>query len=244
VPADGGKKTPELGDWDAKVMRMLLKIDKTESENTQAAIQNEKLDLPKVATALFAKKPGQMRSALADGLDAALQAAFGTKGPAGATGMVDPAKSMAMPKTVEESIMTQLSGRVTEAIKSGVNEIRLLLRPESLGEMRVKLTLDGEVVMGKIYVENQQVKHIVEANLQTLRDSLGQHGLQTGSFDVDVGGHAREHLDDSSGSVASRDARNNGEVSDGAEKMESDRSAVIGGETGRRFGSNTIEYFA
>jgi len=239
--ADCGKKTPDAGELDAKVLRMLLKIDKTEIENTQAALQNEKLDLPKIAATLFAKKPGLLRSARGDGLDAALQAAAGTKGTQ--SGVFDPAKALSIPKTVEESVLTQLSARLSEAVKTGVTEIRLLLRPESLGEMRVKLTLDGDVVMGKIYVENQQVKHIVEANLQSLRDSLGYHGLQAGSFDVNVGGDAREHMNDAARGVAPR-AESEEDGRDPSGNAETPASASLGSETGRRFGSNTIEFFA
>ena len=39
----------------------------------------------------------------------------------------------------------------------------------------------------RIQVENQQVKQIVESNLQLLKDALAEQNLQAGSFEVNVG---------------------------------------------------------
>ena len=110
--------------------------------------------------------------------------------------------------------------------------------------MRVKLTIDGDVVMGKIYVETQQVKHIIETNMQSLKDSLAQHNLQTGSFDVNVGGGAREQLNDLPRHVIADAGNDSGALSGALENTEAPADNPIGSETGRRFGSNTIEYFA
>jgi flagellar hook-length control protein FliK len=151
-------------------------------------------------------------------------------------------RSTALPKTIEESIMNQLSDKVQTALKTGVTEIRLLLRPESLGEMRVKLTIDGDVVMGKIYVENQQVKHIVESNLQMLKDSLAQHNLQAGSFDVNVNGGDREDLREMANRALQSGMVNNNEIRDKDQNV-SDKDVSTRQDTGRRFGTNTIEYF-
>ncbi len=237
------KKTPDVGDYGANVMRVLLKIDKTEAGNREAALQNEQFDLPKAAGALFAKKPGEMAGVRTEALDAVLQGVFSAKDQ-NAAGLIDHMKSVSVPKTLEDSVMNQLAGKLHEAIKTGVTEIRLLLRPESLGEMRVKLTIDGDVVMGKIYVENQQVKHIIETNMQSLKDSLAQHNLQTGSFDVNVGGHGRDQMNELAHGQYSRPLADDATDEDAPAPPDANADLRMGGETGRRFGSNTIEYFA
>jgi len=238
------KKAPDVGGFDSQVMRTLLKIDKTESGNKEAALQNEQLDLAKISGALFAKKPGEIANAQSEKNDGVLQGIFTGKDQSGSSGFVDQFKSAPLPKTVEESVMNQLSSKVQAAIKTGVTEIRLLLRPESLGEMRVKLTLDGDVVMGKIYVESQQVKHIIETNMQSLKDSLAQHNLQTGSFDVNVGSGSREQLGDFPHQVVAGSEDEDNGLSDPLKNAEVPADSPFGSETGRRFGSNTIEYFA
>jgi flagellar hook-length control protein FliK len=239
---NAGKKAIDVGEFGTQVMRTLLKIDKVDTENKDAALQNEKFDLPKIAGALFAKKPGELAGTQNEKLGVLVQGVIAGKD--GSSGFIDHIKSQSMPKTVEESVMNQLAGKMHEALKTGITEIRLLLRPESLGEMRVKLTIDGDVVMGKIYVENQQVKHIIETNMQSLKDSLAQHNLQTGSFDVNVGGHGREQLDDLATNHFSHQGTKDDSIVTSEVIQEPNTDLTIGGETGRRFGANTIEYFA
>jgi flagellar hook-length control protein FliK len=172
-----------------------------------------------------------------------LAGADAAKGPASSLLTTADLRSSALPRTIEESVMNQLTDKVQTALKTGVTEIRLLLRPESLGEMRVKLTMDGDVVMGKIYVESQQVKHIVESSLQTLKDCLAQHNLQAGSFDVNVGGGAREQMQEMANMALQDGTDKRNDLAVKPENQAANKDVSAGQETGRRFGTNTIEYF-
>jgi flagellar hook-length control protein FliK len=226
---------------DAKAASMLQKTDSTEAGNLLAAQGSEKLDLSKTMKVILAKNlAGEVDQSGDD--KAVSMLADASKGQADSLIRTVDLRSAALPKTIEESIMNQLSDKVQTALKTGVTEIRLLLRPESLGEMRVKLTIDGDVVMGKIYVENQQVKHIVESNLQMLKDSLAQHNLQAGSFDVNVNGGDREDLREMANRPLQSGMVNNNEIRDKDQNV-SDKDVSTGQDTGRRFGTNTIEYF-
>ena len=123
-----------------------------------------------------------------------------------------------------------------------MHEIRLILRPESLGDVRMTIRMEGDVVMARIHVENQQVKQIIESNLQSLKDSLEEQNLQAGNFDVNVNQGSEKEMQDLAHLGRSAQSRDNAE-----EIMQQDRddkTMNIGTETGRRFGSNTIEYFA
>jgi len=232
----------DSGVFDAKTLRTLLKIDTTEQENKAAASGTEKLHLSDQAKTLFAKNLG-----------AAAENREEKTGPVAADPSLSRVSSsslfkasdsqMPVGKTLEDSVITQLSDKIQAAVKTGVTEIRLLLRPESLGEMRVKLTLEGDVVMGKIYVENQQVKHIIETNMQSLKDSLAQHNLQTGSFDVNVGGGWKDPNPDPAFAESSVNSNEN-QLLDAENKLRPAETVLPGLETGRKFGSNTVEYFA
>jgi flagellar hook-length control protein FliK len=73
---------------------------------------------------------------------------------------------------------------------NGQGEIHLVLKPESLGSVRIKLNLLDNHIVGKIIVDNNTVKQIMEENLGNLETALQQNGYQTASFDVTVaGGH-------------------------------------------------------
>ncbi|MGB7568925.1 MAG: flagellar hook-length control protein FliK [Chitinivibrionales bacterium] len=241
------QKAPDPGAIDSKVMRTLLKIDATsgatEAGNAAAAKGSEKLDLFKTMKIILAKDlDGSDESGedKAGAIPAGADTASGTSNSIVSTVEL---QTPASPRTIEESVMNQLADKVQTAIKTGVTEIRLLLKPESLGEMRVKLTMDGDKVMGKIYVENQQVKHIVESNLQTLKDSLAQHNLQAGSFDVNVGGGEREQLQEMAAMSLKNGSNTGKDRAENPENQGNINDLSTGQETGRRFGTNTIEYF-
>ena len=241
------QKAPDPGAIDSKVMRTLLKIDATPAlrkrEMPPPRRGARKLDLFKTMKVILAKDlDGSDESGedKAGAIPAGADTASGTSNSIVSTVEL---QTPASPRTIEESVMNQLADKVQTAIKTGVTEIRLLLKPESLGEMRVKLTMDGDKVMGKIYVENQQVKHIVESNLQTLKDSLAQHNLQAGSFDVNVGGGEREQLQEMAAMSLKNGSNTGKDRAENPENQGNINDLSTGQETGRRFGTNTIEYF-
>lgn len=135
--------------------------------------------------------------------------------------------------------MFQVTQRLSSAVKNGIHEIRLVLKPESLGDMRMTIQIEGDVVMAKINVESQQVKQIVENNLQALKDALEEQNLQAGAFDVNVNQGNSEN-DESSSESGSHNAETMGPEEEGAFSS----NLTVGTETGRRFGSNSIEFFA
>jgi flagellar hook-length control protein FliK len=235
-------KGAQLGTVDAKVLRTLLKIDATGAENNDAAQGTAKLNLPDSLKTLIAKDLGAAAAQNDEKAALAMADASGMKNPDAST-MLHEVRNLTTNKTTEESVMNQISDKLQTAVKTGVTEIRLLLRPESLGEMRVKLTLDGDMVMGKIYVENQQVKHIIETNMQSLKDSLANHNLQVGTFDVNVGGGARDNAQDmTQQAFAAMNGNSKNEAAFHDESTEMDLTSGL--ETGRRYGSNTVEFFA
>jgi len=245
----------EMSLLDSQVMRKILKVDAThatESENKNAAQQNVALDLPKDGKAMTSETLADMvqhaktpdTSTVFQGQD------VGTSSDVNKLFSLPRANETGTPRQLEESVIQQVADKLSVAAKTGVTEIRVLLRPESLGEVQLKIKVDGDVVMGKMYVENQQVKHIVEANLQTLKDSLSQHHLSVGSFSVDInhGGNAHEQMRDMA-NMGTKDGNGNGSnTKEGRDEMENGeglaKTPISGIETGRKFGTNTIEYFA
>lgn len=141
----------------------------------------------------------------------------------------------------ESQIMQQVTSRVSDAVKDGLHVINIKLRPEHLGDVSIKLQVEGDVVTAKINVENQQVKQIIENNFQNLRDSLEEQNLYAGSLDVNVGGdegadfneYAEEFGFESNGSYGDEISEDELLVEEG-----------VGIDTGRRFGTNSFEYSA
>jgi flagellar hook-length control protein FliK len=73
-------------------------------------------------------------------------------------------------------------------LRDGGGEIRLILKPESLGSVRVRLNLVDNVIDGKIVVDSAAVKHVLEGSIDSLTRALSADGFQTASLQVSVGG--------------------------------------------------------
>jgi flagellar hook-length control protein FliK len=82
----------------------------------------------------------------------------------------------------------------------GEGEIRLVLKPENLGSLRIRLSLGESSLEGRIVVDNNSVKELVESSLDNLKNALRMEGYQTANLEVSVG-HRRswhgggEHAD-------------------------------------------------
>jgi flagellar hook-length control protein FliK len=66
-------------------------------------------------------------------------------------------------------------------------EIRMTLYPESLGKVKVALNLDDNSLAGQIYVENQTVKDVFQANMDGLMQAFRDGGYNDLSLQVSVG---------------------------------------------------------
>jgi flagellar hook-length control protein FliK len=83
------------------------------------------------------------------------------------------------------SELTRAAGIV---VRDGGGEIKLLLKPESLGNVRIRMNLVDNAIEGRIIVDNPAVKHVFEGSLSSLMRALTAEGFQTASLQVSVGG--------------------------------------------------------
>ncbi|MBI9103234.1 MAG: flagellar hook-length control protein FliK [Spirochaetales bacterium] len=67
-------------------------------------------------------------------------------------------------------------------------EIRLILKPESLGKVRIRLNLNENNIAGRIYVENINVKDAFNATMEDLQRALREAGFDSANLEVFVQG--------------------------------------------------------
>lgn len=72
-------------------------------------------------------------------------------------------------------------------------EIRLVLKPESLGNVRVQLQMQDNTITGKIIVDNSAVKTAFEQNMEDLYKAFKESGFDNARLDVEVGGGKSGH---------------------------------------------------
>ncbi len=66
--------------------------------------------------------------------------------------------------------------------------IRLRLKPESLGNVKIELNLSENNISGRILVESDKAKSAFERNMNQLADAFKQGGFDSASLEVAVGG--------------------------------------------------------
>lgn len=82
------------------------------------------------------------------------------------------------------NIFEQLAKNVKVSIDDNNSQIKISLKPEALGEVMLKVTVEQGKVSTQMEVQQPQVKTIIEANLQVLRDSLSSKGLVVDRIDI------------------------------------------------------------
>ncbi|MDI6601753.1 MAG: flagellar hook-length control protein FliK [Thermoanaerobacteraceae bacterium] len=66
------------------------------------------------------------------------------------------------------------------------SEALISLKPPSLGKLIMQVIVDKNVVTAKITAQNHDVKNIIEANINQLKDSLDQQGMHVDNLTVSV----------------------------------------------------------
>jgi flagellar hook-length control protein FliK len=67
-----------------------------------------------------------------------------------------------------------------------------MLKPESLGNMRLKFNIQDNNIAGKIFVENNIVKALIENSLHNLYDALKEDGFSQAMINVFVGSEGEQ----------------------------------------------------
>ena len=90
------------------------------------------------------------------------------------------------PATAE--VLPQIIDKAVLILRKGQNEIKISLKPESLGRIHLKIVTENQHVLVKIIADNPHVKELIENNLHHLKADLGNHGLAIDKFDVFMAG--------------------------------------------------------
>ena len=95
-------------------------------------------------------------------------------------------------KTIQAS---DLISEISHFIGQGQSKsIELKLKPEDLGKVKIALEVIDKVVHANIEVENESVKQMVQTNINNLKQSLNQNGLQLSNVSVSIsGGEAKSN---------------------------------------------------
>lgn len=87
------------------------------------------------------------------------------------------------PKEVVKQIVDQIKFDLSES----KNEMKLTLKPETLGEMTMNIEVAKDGIIAKIMVDNYRTKEIIEGNIAQLKEGIKDTGMEIKTFEVFVG---------------------------------------------------------
>lgn len=98
------------------------------------------------------------------------------------------------PAPIIRQVHDAIDGRMEQLREYGRVELKLNLHPPELGDVRMHLSLDDNVVSVHMLVDDESVKQVLEQHLEPLRVRFEEMGVQLGQLDVRRdGGHAERH---------------------------------------------------
>ncbi len=95
---------------------------------------------------------------------------------------------------LSQQLKEQLNGEIVKRSSilvrnNGSGEIKLELKPEQLGNVRIRISLENNNIAGKIFVETSSVKEAFDQNMQHLYRAFKEHGFGDAALNVSVGDH-------------------------------------------------------
>ncbi|MFT9495008.1 flagellar hook-length control protein FliK [Anaerosolibacter sp.] len=103
--------------------------------------------------------------------------------------IVEQAKSeTTVTQTVKlNNIIDQVASKVMVHVGEDGSEMSLQLKPEHLGKLTMKVSIERGIVVANFVAESQMVKEVLESNFNILKDALQEKGLAIQELNVFVG---------------------------------------------------------
>ncbi|MBS5793565.1 MAG: flagellar hook-length control protein FliK [Clostridiales bacterium] len=95
-------------------------------------------------------------------------------------------KTQALKNINAGDVIAQIMEKLKVSVKPDLSEVKILLRPEQLGEVSLKIATQNGIITAQFIAESQKVKEIIESNFNQLRDMLSEQGVDVGALEVNV----------------------------------------------------------
>lgn len=92
-----------------------------------------------------------------------------------------------MQQVKANNIIEQVANKIQINVGDEGSEMTLQLKPENLGKLDMKISIERGIVVARFVAESQMVKEVIESNFNTLKDALQEKGLAVQELSVFVG---------------------------------------------------------
>ncbi|NLD45620.1 MAG: flagellar hook-length control protein FliK [Clostridiaceae bacterium] len=103
-----------------------------------------------------------------------------------------------------KEIVTQVIDKAKVLLSGDKSEMVINMKPDHLGKLELKIVTERGMVVAKFIAESEQVKAALEANMDTLKQSLEKQGFSVQGFSVSVGKDAQRGYNPNSGFLGNR----------------------------------------
>lgn len=114
---------------------------------------------------------------------------------------------------VQKNAMTS---QVVEKVKlmsgESKSELEMTLKPESLGKVNLKLIEERGQILARFTAESEQVKSVLESNMQLLKDALEKSGVSISDLSVSVGQQHQQGTGHNGGTREEKQGRSEAET--------------------------------
>ena len=148
-----------------------------------------------------------------------------------------------IPNDVRSQTLDQIVQKAVLHFKNGQNEVQLNLKPDFLGHIRMQIITESQQVTVRILTEYPMVKELIENNIQQLKSSLQQYGLEIDELEVSVAHDSEQHVADRHKASGSK-PQNPSEDGDTDDKTGSENTAASALQTISDAENTTIDFFA
>lgn len=142
-----------------------------------------------------------------------------------------------------EVVLPQVIRGLATLVRNDMAEMRIQLQPPDLGEIELRVRALEGMVRGDITVQNQEIKYLLESQIERLRAALEQHGLELEGLDVEVSPHGRFARQDLWGQGGDR-TQGNGSTGGGAASRAEGETAGDTRQSPSPPGDSEIDYLA
>lgn len=94
-----------------------------------------------------------------------------------------------------------MGSRIITMVAENIQQAEIHLDPPELGSLEIKLQINQEQANVQVQVQNPQVKEVLEANAQRLKNELAEQGIELAGFDVSQQQQGGQSGDSSGGSA-------------------------------------------
>jgi len=90
------------------------------------------------------------------------------------------------PEVVTEDNVKNVLQRLELMVKDNLTQAKIVLKPEHLGQLTIRMELQDGVLTAKLVVESLQAKAMLEANLSSFRQQIEQNGTRVEKVEVTI----------------------------------------------------------